>query len=430
MIKGKARVGTTDLMNAGDYYLCSGLGDGLYDRPLARDTVVPAKTKLYGSITFDNVLIELDTSLQDKPIVVLQLGAIYNFGSKDGKLDTRDGSINVGGVIQGNLTLKLNVQDKVTRDIGTTLPRLPFDAEGTPRTSVIGVFESGIHRTDMTKLSLTIESKRKDNDDIGILHHHSWGVSRGPTRIEKLGIGALFYGNSTGSITNSYIHRNSIGIMLGDFENAGSIVFARNCVNSQSPTSYSDACKTIKAHVTGLVVADSVIEGNSHGNLVINDGSRIDFRSVHFEMSLRQYQSGHGILIGGGLCRAEAVALYGRRSECGQSRAFSGPKGAMIDGIRFNGGFISGDRSSPIWDSVVIGENANFPRGSKDSTSLVFNTFFRESLDSDRARSNLLGALGEKSMLIKNYNRPDINIDFTGSRYKAGVVESLSNTNQ
>lgn len=425
VIRGKARISLSDLTDIGDYSLCAGLGPGLYEKELAAEVDLPKKIKLYGSITFDDVYIELDSSHQKKPAVLFQFGSAYNYGSNGNNPNMTGGTIHTGGVIQGVLTMRLNVQAKPILDEAAQLPSLPFGDKNLPRRTVVGVFESGIHRTDMTKLSLTIESKQKDNDDIGILHQHSWGVRRGPTRIEKLGIGALFYGNSVGSISNSYIHRNNIGIMLGDFKNGGDLVYATDCLHKRYDKNSRDACESIDTKVTGLVVSDSVIEGNSFGNLVVNDASMIDFRSVHFEMPMLPYQRGHGILIGGGLCNSEALRLYGDRGECGKSGTKAKLKKAMIDGVRFEGGFIDNDRGSSTWNAVVIGENAKVPQGNAGSSNFVFNTYFRESRNNSNRKTNILGNAFSKSMLIKSFGSKDIRIDFSGSRYQPDVVEVL-----
>lgn len=366
VIVGDAVIEQRHLFDMGEYLLCAGFGYGLEpDDEKRRNLAIPKddegrkKVSVLSQIFFDNVSIRYRSDEQKKPVVLFQLGSFYNYGWRSDHKQPAMGVVNVGGKIHGDLFLLLEPDSEDDWPQGK-LPSLPFSENTLSRTTTVAWFHTGFHRLDQTQLNLTIKGwGGKDLDDIGILHQHSWGVRRSNIRVENLGVGALFYGNSVGAISESYLHRNGYGLVLGDFKIGGGVQPGKSCFYQLDSTVLKGAqCKLKKRSVSGLSIRDSVVEGNTFGNLIINDGKRIDINSVHFEMPMIEHQQGHGVLIGGGQClRSEVITTCADDSDCNKGACVY-PRNSLIRAIRFSGGLLGGNRSSKIWSGVAIGANA------------------------------------------------------------------------
>lgn len=410
-IKGSAKLDFSDFLDMGSYKLCAGLGYHLFDEGYKLDESFE-KVKLSGPIFFDNAVFLYDEKTQDKPVVIFQLGSFYNHGwYNDGKIN-RAGGINVGRAIEGNLSIFFTGR----RDGGWVrgdVPMMPFAKDSTSPATTIAWFETGVNRIDMTRLSLTVEAQEKDSDNIGLIHQHSWGVRRGPIRIENLGVGMLFYGNSVGTVSNSYIHRNDYGILLGDFEIGGDVAPSPNCLlRNSDEVGNARSCERRNLSVFGLSIRDTVIEGNAYGNVVINDASRVEFNSVHMEMADEQHQKGHGILIGGGRCSSPGVsAVCADDGDCAKGTC-KFPEEAVSHNIRFFGGLIGGDKYSNQWDGVVLGGNAKQRNGVEPS---VFIESLIQSSDLDPA-----------AQPINSCRAPGVSCELISCRSGANLIVDLS----
>jgi len=415
-IKGRARIEFNQFNDIGEYKLCAGLGPGLNGTDtqiLKPDT---KKIKFRGGIVFDNLFLDYDARQQDKPAVIFQWGALYNTGWKNDENMSALGDITVAGRISGAISIR-SLFRKVENWRAGQLPGLPFSGESMSKTTTVSWFETGVNRADMMGLSLDFESNIRDEDDIGILHQHAWGVRHGPVRIEKYGVGLLYYGNSVGSISSSYIHRNSFGLVLGDFNIGGDIVPSVNCLSGRTEPSKKQAlCERRNHQVIGLSVYDSVIEGNTYGNVVINDAARIDIRSSHLEMPLLQYQKGHGVLIGGGICSPAGINPVCASDEDCNGGTCKYPDKTIYQGIKFDGGFVGGDRFSNQWDGIVIGANAK--QYNRKGAQVVFESYLGHS-DTNKNEQQLdkCSFPGVDCNVISYRKGATINVDISRSFY-------------
>lgn len=416
-ISGAATIKFEDLVDLGEYKLCAGLGRGLYDDELDLDKIKEKKIKFIKSVTFDNVILSYNEKNQTKPAVLFQWGSFYNAGWDGKRSNSRVAAINVGGHFKGDLTIQLLDNKSIGWKAGK-IPGLPFTKKNISETTTVGWFETGIHRADMTRLSLTIEGQKKDYDNIGVLHQHSWGVRRGPIRVENLGVGLLFYGNSVGSVSDSYIHRNAYGLVLGDFRIGGDVQPSPNCLLGRYYGDRGKYCERRNLQVVGLVVNDSVIEGNDFGNLIINDAAQIEFNSVHLEMALIEYQKGHGVLIGGGSCGKPDNNACGSDFDC-KKGACKFPDRTINQNIRFYGGIIAGDRFSNEWDGIVIGGNAK--QGKYDVPQIIFENRLKDSdLNPDSQFDNRCFIPGVLCGIVSYRTGATIKSDFSRAVYKKG----------
>lgn len=370
-ITGRATVTFKKFLDLGEYRLCAGLGEGLFGTESAEP--LRKQIKFRGSIIFDDLFLSYDARAQNKPAVIFQLGSFYNIGWQGKSRMETVGAIFAGGRISGRLSIR-SLYRRAENWTPGRIPGLPI--KNMNKTSTVAWFETGILRLDMTSLSLIIEASELDDDDIGLLHQHSWGVRRGPMRISNMGVGLLFYGNSVGSIEASYVYQNDIGLALGDYNIGGDVVPSENCLNGVVNSNLKAYCGQRNSQVVGLSVNNTVIEGNYFGNVVINDAERIEFNSVHLEMPLEKYQKGHGLLIGGGQCTNNRGHPCGGDADCASGRCAYPPR-TVMQSIRFSGGVIGGDRFSDSWDGIVIGGNAK--RGNFQGPQVVFDTFLKPS---------------------------------------------------
>jgi len=381
-IKGRARIEFNQFNDIGEYKLCAGLGPGLNGTGTQIFKSDTKKIKFRGGIIFDNLFLDYDARKQNKPAVIFQMGAFYNTGWRSTSNVETMGGINVGGKISGFVSIR-SLFRKVENWKAGQLPGLPFYGKNMNSTTTVSWFETGFNRSDMMSLSLDFESRIRDEDDIGILHQHAWGIRHGPVRIEKYGVGLLYYGNSVGSIASSYIHRNEFGLVLGDFDIGGDVIASDNCFNAKAePNKKKESCGRRNLQVMGLSVSDSVIEGNSYGNVIINDAAMIDIRSTHLEMSLLQYQKGHGILIGGGVCNSPAPDAICASDEDCEGGECKYPDNVIFQSIRFTGGLIAGDRFNNKWDGIVIGANAKQKK--LKGNQVIFESYLEHS-DTDKS---------------------------------------------
>lgn len=421
IVRGSAHIDASDLIDVGDYKLCAGLGYGLFDDEQYLVDESRSSVKLNGLISFENVVLSYDEKNQKKPVVIFQLGSFYNFGWANDSHANGLGGISVGGAIEGRLSIYFT--GKEASDWGRgDIPGLPFIKGNVSDTTTIGWFETGINRTDMTRLSLSIEHELKDPDNVGFIHQHSWGLRRGPIRIENAGVGMLFYGNSVGTISDSYIYRNDYGLVLGDFKIGGDVAPSPSCILGRQDQS-NGSCEIRNSQVAELGVRDSVIEGNAYGNLVINDAERIDFGSVHLEMALQQYQKGHGVLIGGGHCSGDVIGACADDADCGSGKC-EFPKRTLQRSIRFYGGLIGGDRYSNKWDGVVLGENAKQKTG--DVPSVYFEALMQFSdLNPQPQIRDSCYLPGVSCGLISCKEGADLIIDFSRAFYDQRASEKV-----
>lgn len=411
-IKGSAEIQFNHFNDIGEYRLCAGLGPGLSS--MQDPTYKPSKKKIKirGAIIFDNLFLNYDAREQNKPAVIFQMGALYNTGWRSESNMMGMGDINIGGRMSGYISIR-SIFRKVDNWIPGQLPSMPFYGNTMSRTTTVSWFETGILRTDMMDLSLDFEAIRFDDDDIGILHQHSWGVRHGPVRIENYGVGLLYYGNSVGSISSSYIHNNRYGLVLGDFNIGGDVIPSENCIlGIVEPENKHDYCSRRNSQVFGLSVYDTVIEGNNYGNVIINDASRIDIRTTHLEMPLLQYQKGHGVLIGGGVCASSAAYAICASDEDCERGACKYPENAGILGVRFTGGHIGGDRFSNKWDGIVIGSNAK--QRSFKGPQVIFESYLQSS------------DTNNKKQLLNNCNAPSVECSVVSYRKGATIEVDLS----
>lgn len=415
-IKGRAEIQFNHFNDIGEYRLCAGLGPGLTS--IENSTYKPStkKIKLRGAIFFDNLFLDYDAREQNKPAVIFQMGAFYNTGWRSDSNMMGMGDINIGGRISGYISIR-SMYRKVDNWKPGQLPSMPFFGDSMSRTTTVSWFETGILRADMMGLSLDFEAIKFDDDDIGILHQHSWGVRHGPVRIENYGVGLLYYGNSVGSISSSYIHSNRFGLVLGDFNIGGDVVPSENCINGIVEMEKKKVyCGRRNSNVFGLSVYDSVIEGNNYGNVIINDASRISIRSTHLEMPLIQHQKGHGILIGGGMCYPSGSNTVCASDEDCERGVCQYPDKSAILGIRFTGGFVGGDRLSNKWDGIVVGANAR--QAKLQGSQVVFESFLQHSDTNNKKQLlNHCNSPGVECSVISYRKGATIDIDISRSVY-------------
>jgi len=250
-------------------------------------------------------------------VVLVQWGDFYNAGWQNGKSTSRAPLGYIAGGVRVSGRLSIRTIGKRSGDwLPGRIPSLPFGSDRSSRFSVVGWFESGLLRADLTSLSLSLTAERHDPDDIAFLHQHGWGVYRGFLRVRNWGTGVVFYGNSVGSISSGYISHNGVGVAFGDGEIGSDIVPGLGCLRDTNPTE-SRHCDMRPETANETALRDMVIEGNRYGNLVVFDGENLTFDSVHFETGRPSWQQGHSVLIGAGTCQAPSPRL-GR--PCGLDR--------------------------------------------------------------------------------------------------------------
>jgi len=391
-IRGSTTISESNLQDRGDYLLCFGLiptNTIQAGSPVGDASGVSENVRL--TIHFEDVDIAYAPQKRGATAVIAQWGNFYQRGwaSNNVKSKKIDGWIQGGVRITGRLSITSRPTVREARP-----PRLMRGLSAMPlnpsKISTIGWFETGLLRADLSDLSLNLAGSRSDPDDIGLIHHHGWGVYRGPMRVTGWGVGLLFYGNSVGSIVNAYVSRNNVGLALGDARVGGDVVVSPRCLLGEEQSDLRH-CERRAGAVSELTIRDSVVEGNSDGNLVIFHADRISFDSVHFEMAKTNSQKGHGILLGGGVCAEHDSAegqFCGSDSDCRAGRCAALPN-ASLGTIRFLGGSIGGDRSSDDWDAVFLGPGV---KPLRKNSSIRFETRVGKS-DTNR-RKDLASSCG------------------------------------
>jgi len=218
-------------------------------------------------------------------------------------------------------------------------------------TTAVAIWNDGMLRGQLGGLSVILHGRLHDDDDIGLLHRFAWGRYRRGWRIWGFGIGVLYYGNAVGSLAQSYVSGNDVGVSFGDWEDGGDLRWFSRCVSGH--------CEMFDtAAGNSQYVTDSIIEGNPNGNIVIWEGGAQYFRGIYTENGGSPGDmAGHSIVLGPGRCKAEQPPrICAFDSDCGRGTCdsdFDHPrtlKTVEIDGK------LDWDHKNPRWDAVAIGK--------------------------------------------------------------------------
>lgn len=421
-IKGSARIGFEDLQDRGDYRLCFGL---LPSEPMVREgkkrdlLMIPESVML--GIHFDDVDIVFDPSGQTEPVVLAQWGDFYQRGWESAK-----GGFAIDGYIEGGQRLSGRLALRTAKKLSGDWPRgkipgLPFGGKTSSPTTVVGWFETGMLRTDASQLSLTLLGSRNDADDIGLIHQHGWGIYRGFIRATNWGVGLLFYGNSVGNISEGYVSQNTIGISLGDPWIGGDVQPSPNCARGILKKNQGH-CERRNQSIKETALRDMVVEGNTYGNLLVFDGERLKFDSLHFESGKPASQKGHSVLIGAGSCSAKSPRAglpCGADPDCKVGRC-TAPPNARARSIRFSGGSIGSDRFSNEWDSLFLGPGAI---GKNSAESLILSTnVLLSDVDRTANMTDRCGTPGVRCELFGHNPKASLIVDATDCHFHRAAL--------
>jgi hypothetical protein len=291
-------------------------------------------------IHFENVSLTVRCSAgQSRDFVGLFLGAGWLAGYERGSSEYAGGMISSGLLITGNLRIRFADDCDAGRPDGI-LPALQtasfLTAKGTGRAAA---FINGLMRSDLTKLTLDVSGwPGDDNDDLCVVHHHSWGVRFQGIRCGDLGAGGLLvYGTSDSSYRDVYFTGNTgPGLMLGDPINGGRISSFDGrggaCVGDDGdPRDGIETCGSFSDAVVESIRVDGIVEGNRYGNVLVFgdvDRVRLDVRAESSASCRTPDCSGaeeHPM-------RGPNIGLFGGRCEGGSRAGLAGFLAARAPG--------------------------------------------------------------------------------------------------